>query len=103
MTGATFLDVAFVAALNQAASGVVDACAVVFFGSITGGGDSFECYSVANPVVVTLSGGNSWTGAWRYAVGYSGQQAMDTFETYGTGAISTLNDGLGWTGAWVIS
>lgn len=97
-------DTCYVAILNSgAATAAPDACTVTYTGTTIGGSDTFECYVAATPFVATVNGGAGWSAAARYAVGYLGQQAIDTFETYGTGAITTLADGEGWSGAWVIS
>jgi len=79
------------------------ACSVVVTGGFTSGSDSFECYTPATDFSDPLNGGSGWAATGRIAAGYNGQQAIDTFESYNTGAITTLSAGNGWSGAWVIS
>jgi len=78
----------------------IDLCAIILL--VDGGGDSFDCYPVQDPVEQLLSAGNYWTGPWHGATNFSGVQAQEPFEGYAIGAPSTMGRGTGWTGSGVL-
>ena len=65
--------------------------------------ESWNTYSVENPVVTTLSNGFGWSGSW--VIGDEVREnASDDFESYTAEnpVSSTLNGGTGWASAFVI-
>jgi hypothetical protein len=78
-----------------------DLCAIILIGD--GGGDSFECYPLLDPVEQPLTAGNYWDGPWHGATNFSGVQAQEPFEGYTLGAPSTLGRGTGWAGSGALS
>jgi hypothetical protein len=77
-----------------------DLCAIILL--VDGGGDSFDCYPVQDPVEQPLTAGNYWVGPWHGATNFSGVQAQEPFEGYALGAPSTLGRGTGWAGSGVL-
>lgn len=90
----TLHDVAFLGSLR-------DSCAI-YIGS-RGGGDTFDCYEVQDPITVQLRAGNRFSGAWAVRLNYLLVQAIETFESYPVQdpLQQALNGPGAWAGAWV--
>jgi hypothetical protein len=78
---------------------VPDLCAVTLVA--VGGGDTFECYRLEDPLTSTLSKGTAWDSDWVVYRGYLGVQGVETFESYAQPS-NNMNGGWGWENPWVI-
>lgn len=65
--------------------------------------DTFDSYTIEDPLTATLSGGTGWSAAWAFpAVILPNFTAQDTFDSYAVEdpLTATLSGGTGWSGSW---
>lgn len=68
-----------------------------------GGGDSFDCYTVEDPIVQTLNSGTAWAAAW--VLTDRGGWAWDWLDAYSVGPCqaAALVGGVGWFAHWFLT
>lgn len=77
---------------------------IITLSSLSGGGNSFECYVDGAVTSNSLGAGPAFSGNWITGPNPLGLQGIDDFEAYTVGAVTsdTLAPGDGFTGNWIV-